>query len=634
MVEVELPTSEYNVAGIGTVGGDFKLGEWLVCPTLNQIGSNGSSMRVEPKAMQVLVYLAEHPGVVSKEQLITSVWPEVFVSEDVLPGCISVLRKAFNDNARRPTVIETIHKSGYRLLLPVERTSVVGQIESGTTRHSDKSKFGRRLTFLAVVTGTIALLLAAFVWSPLRRRYDSVAVLPFGNATSDTEYLSDGIAEQVVDDLSQLNAVRVMAWTTVSRYRQPQTDVREIGRALGVKAVLMGRIVRDGDRVALQTELVDVSNGSQLWGQRYDQRLADISSLQQHLSRDIANSLRIRLTGDEQHKIQHHYQPSPTAYELYLRGRFLWGKRTKEGLEQAIRYFQQASDTDPNYALAYAGLADCYNLLDDWGKTAPRDSFPKARVAAEKAIALDDSLAEAHVSLAMVRVSYDWDWVGAEEEFRRAIALNPSYATAHQWYGESLASWGRFAEAETEVKRAQELDPLSPIVNMAVAEVYAWERRDDEAIALYKRVLELDSSFAGAYGNLAASYQRKGMYAEAVKAMAKDQTLNGDPEFAAALERAYAKSGFRAVIHEELKNALAEQGKRYVNPVGVADAYAELGDVAHALEWLQKGYEAHTSGMQYLAIQRGFDGMRSDPGFRYWLNVLNLPELTDARTKP
>lgn len=616
------------------MGGDFKLGEWLVSPALNQIGSNGSSMRVEPKAMQVLVYLAEHPGVVSKEQLITSVWPDVFVSEDVLPGCISVLRKAFSDNARRPTVIETIHKSGYRLLLPVEPTNVVGQIERETTRHSDKSKFGRRLTFLAVVTGTIALLLAAFVWSPLRRRYDSVAVLPFGNATSDTEYLSDGIAEQVVDDLSQLNAVRVMAWTTVSRYRQPQTDVREIGRALGVKAVLTGRVARDGDRVALQTELVDVSNGSQLWGQRYDQRLADISSLQQHLSRDIADSLRIRLTGDEQHKIQHHYQPSPTAYELYLRGRFLWGKRTKEGLEQAIRYFQQASDTDPNYALAYAGLADCYNLLDDWGKTAPRDSFPKARVAAEKAIALDDSLAEAHVSLAMVRVSYDWDWVGAEEEFRRAIALNPSYATAHQWYGESLASWGRFAEAETEVKRAQELDPLSPIVNMAVAEVYAWEHRDDEAIAQYKRVLELDPSFSGAYGNLAASYQRKGMYAEAVKAMAKDQTLNGDPEFAAALERAYAKSGFREVIHEELKNALAEQNKRYVNPVGVADVYAELGDVAHALEWLQKGYEAHASGMQYLAIQRGFDGMRSDPGFRYWLNVLNLPELTAARTKP
>jgi tetratricopeptide (TPR) repeat protein len=377
-----------------------------------------------------------------------------------------------------------------------------------------------------------------------------------------------------------------------------------------------------------------VSNGSQLWGQRYDQRLADISSLQQHLSRDIADSLRIRLTGDEQHKIQHHYQPSPTAYELYLRGRFLWGKRTKEGLEQAIRYFQQAGDTDPNYALAYAGLADCYNLLDDWGKTAPRDSFPQARVAAEKAIALDDSLAEAHVSLAMVRVSYDWDWVGAEEEFRRAIALNPSYATAHQWYGESLASWGRFAEAETEVKRAQELDPLSPIVNMAVAEVYAWEHRDDEAIAQYKRVLELDPSFSGAYGNLAASYQRKGMYAEAVKAMAKDQTLNGELEFAAALERAYAKSGFREVIHEELKNALAEQNKRYVNPVGVADVYAELGDVAHALEWLQKGYEAHASGMQYLAIQRGFDGMRSDPGFRYWLNVLNLPELTAARTKP
>jgi len=610
------------------VVGDFKIGGWLVSPALNQIGSNGSSLRVEPKSMQVLVYLAEHPGVVSKDQLISSVWPDVFVSDDVLPGCISALRKAFNDNARRPTVIETIHKSGYRLLLPVEPANGIGQIASAAGKLPAAGRPNRHLAVLASLAVAAVLVLTAFFWLSNRRRYDSVAVLPFANATTDTQYLSDGIAQQVVDDLSQLNAVKVMAWTTVSRYRQQHTDVREMGRDLGVKAVLIGRIARDGDRIALQTELVDVSNGSQLWGQRYEQRVADVSGLQQRLSRDIADNLRIRLTGDEQQKIQHHYQPSPRAYELYLRGRFFWGKRTKEGLQQATRYFQQASDTDPNYALAYAGLADCYNLLDDWGKTAPRDSFPKARAAAEKAIALDDSLAEAHVSLAMVRASYDWDWRGAEEEFRRAIALNPSYPTAHQWYGETLASLGRFAEAEAEVKRAQELDPLSPIVNMAVGEVYAWGHHDDEAIAQYKRVIELDPSFAGVYGNLAASYEGKHMYAEAVKAMATQERLNGNPDFAAALERAYTNSGFRAVIREELKNALAEQGKSYVNPGGVADVYAELDDMPHALEWLAKGYEAHASGMQYLAIHRSFDAIRYDPGFLYWLNVMNLPQIT------
>jgi TolB-like protein/DNA-binding winged helix-turn-helix (wHTH) protein/Tfp pilus assembly protein PilF len=614
--------------GDGSVDGDFRIGEWLVSPALNQIAASGTTTRVEPKAMQVLVYLAEHPGVVSKEQLISSVWPGVFVSEDVLPGCISALRKAFNDNARRPRVIETIHKSGYHLILRVEPASSSDQIADtpAAVRPRTRTQFG----VLAIVLATTVLVLAAFVWLPSRRHYESVAVLPFLNNTQDpgAKYLSNGIAEQVVDDLSQLNAVKVMAWTTVSRYQQPQGDIRAIGRDLGVKAILTGQLVREGNRVALQTELVDVSNGSQLWGQRYERSVSDISTLQQQLSRDIADNLRVRLTGDEEHRIQHHQQPPPAAYELYLKGRFFWGKRTKDGMYQAIQYLQQAIDIDPNYALAWAGLADCYNLLDDWGKAPPRDSFPKARVAAEKAIALDDSLAEAHVSLAMVRGSYDWDWVGSEQEFKRAIELNPNYATAHQWYGETLASLGRFAEAEKEVRRGQELDPLSPIANMAVAEVYSWERRDDEAIAQYKKAIDLDPAFAGAYGNLAASYQWTHRYAEAVEAMKREETLDGDAEFAAVLDRAYGRGGFHAVIEEELKSALEDRKKKYVNPVGIADIYAELGDVPHAVEWLEKGYEAHASGMQYLAISRGFDPIRSDPEFRYWLTVLNLPTLT------
>lgn len=620
------------LVGDGGVTGDFKIGEWLVSPALNQVGTNGNSTRVEPKAMQVLVFLADHPGVVSKEQLISSVWPDVFVSDDVLPGCISALRKAFNDNARRPTVIETIHKNGYRLLLPVQRAK-----DNASDNHSNLSTGSivrGRVWMIAAAVAIAAILLAAFRWLPSQKHYDSVAVLPFVNATSEPgrDYLSDGIPQQIVDDLSQLGAVKVMAWTTVSRYRQPQIDVRTIGRDLGVKAVLTGRLNRDQDRVTLQTELVDVSNGSQLWGHRYEQSAADVSVLQQQLSREIAENLRVRLTVDEEHRIYPHHQPPPAAYELYLKGRFFWGKRTKEGLEQGIRYFEQAIDLDPNYALAYAGLADCYNLLDDWGKAPPRDSFPKARAAAEKAMALDDSLAEAHVSLAMVRVSYDWDWVGAEQEFKRAIELNPNYATAHQWYGQTLASLGRFDEAEREVKRARELDPLSPIVNMAVAEVYAWERRDDEAIPLFRRVMEIDPSFAGAYGNLAACYEWKHMYAEAVDFMSKEEALNGDPEFARLLQQTYARSGFRSVLEEELRDALEESKKRYVNPVGVAEVYVLLGDVPHALEWLQRGYQAHASGMQYLAVSRGFDGIRSDPGFQYWLSVLNLPDKTKLQS--
>ncbi len=271
--------------GEAKVDGDFRIGEWVVSPALNQIASNGSRSRVEPKAMQVLLYLAEHPGVVSKEQLISSVWPGVFVSDDVLPGCISALRKAFNDNARRPRVIETIHKSGYRLLPPV--AAVTAAETSGGAAIMRRS--GKRLQFamVAAILAFAVLLLAAFVWLPTRRRYDSIAVLPFVNDTheADTEYLSNGIGQQIVDDLSQFNAVKVLAWTTVSHYDPRQKDVRAIGRDLNVKAILTGHLVRREDRVALQTELVDVSNGSQLWGQRYERSVADISSLQQAFAR-------------------------------------------------------------------------------------------------------------------------------------------------------------------------------------------------------------------------------------------------------------------------------------------------------------------------------------------------------------
>jgi TolB-like protein/DNA-binding winged helix-turn-helix (wHTH) protein/Tfp pilus assembly protein PilF len=611
------------------VDADFRIGEFLVSPALNQISRNGTSARVEPKAMRVLVYLAGHPGVVSKEQLISAVWPDVFVSEDVLPGCISALRKTLSDDARRPRFIETIHKGGYRLLVPAERVNGngAGHLTSEppspvTPRPSRTRRFGIAVAVVLIA----AVLVAAFAWP--RHQYDSVAVLPFTEASGDsaTQYLSDGIPEQVVNDLSQLSTLRVMAWATVRRYQQHDIDVRAVGRELGVKAVLSGSLLRDGDRLVLRTELVDVTRGSQLWGKQYDANIADAPKLQQQISQDIASNLRVRLTESEQERIQRHYNASPVAYELYLKGRFYWDKRTKKDLDQAIQYFQKAIDTDPNYALAYAGLADSYALLDDWGETAPRDCFPKARAAAEKAIALDDSLAEAHVSLAIVRESYDWDWVGAEQEFKRAIELNPNYATAHQWYGLFMASLGRFSEAEAEVRRARELDPLSAIVNMALPEVYTWERRYDDAMAEYKKLMALDPSFAGTYGNLAYIYELKHMYVEALEMEKKKGFPPQDPAYDARVRRAYDVGGFPGVLREDLKQDMEDRAKgKYTKSVEIAGLYAELGDQAQALEWLQKGYEERSSKMQYLAVDPQFDSLRSNPGFQYWLEVLNLP---------
>jgi len=618
------------------VQGDFIIGEWLVSPSVNLISKNGDGMRVEPKAMQVLVYLSEHQGVVTKEQLISAVWPDVFVTDDVLPGCVSALRKAFQDNARRPRIIETIHKSGYRLLLPVEPVSA-NRHEQSSAAVPPTSLWqrirARRVSLPVAAILLVALTLVGVSRLSSRTTYDSLAVLPFSTPENDSasQYLSDGIAEQVVNDLSHLRTLNVMAWTTVSRYREPQLDARSVGSDLKVKAILTSRLLHEGDRIIVQTELVDVATGSELWGQRYERTMADISGLQRQLSQDIAANLRVRLTGTEQFKIQRPPSTSPEAYELYLKGRFFWGKRTKPGLRQGISYFEQSIHSDPNFALAYAGLADSYTLLDDWGKTPPRDSFPKARAAAEKALALDDSLAEAHVSLAMVRACYDWDWNGAEQEFRRAIELNPNYATAHQWYGLLLASLMRFPEAEREVRRAQQLEPLSPIINVGVAEVLTWERRYDEAIVEYKKVLELDPSFLGTYGNLAEVYTEKHMYADALAILKKKCAMDDESDFARTLDDSYSRYGYQGILRAELNFDLAARATGdYGNPASIAEFYAALGDTPRALEWLQKAYEEHSSGMQFLAVDAHFDSLRSNPQFQYWLGVVGLPSTAAA----
>jgi DNA-binding winged helix-turn-helix (wHTH) protein/TolB-like protein/Tfp pilus assembly protein PilF len=610
--------------------GDFALGEWLVSPALNQIVRDGNSLRVEPKAMQVLVYLAEHPGVVSKDQLISAVWPEVFVSDDVLPGCISALRKALDDDARRPRVIETIHKRGYRLLQqaqPVGSNGDPERVKSAPHTSWWRRALAHRMQLALAITPLAALFIAVFAWAISQPRYSSIAVLPFVNASSNSgsQYLGDGIAEQVINDLSQLSTLRVMAWATVSHDRQQQLDARTVGRNLGVKAVLVTRFTREGDRIELQTELVDVRGGDHLWGHTYETNMSELPGLQGQLSRDIVSTLRLRLSRSEESKLLHRYSASPEAYELYLKGRFSWGTRTSQGLQQGIDYFQRAIRADPNYALAYAGLADCYNLLDDWGETPPRESFPKARAAANQALSLDPSLAEAHVSLAMVRGSYDWDWVGAEQEFKRAIELNPNYPVAHQWYGLMLASLGRFSEAEAEVKRAQQLDPLSPITNLAVAEVYAWERHFDQSIKQYKAVLALNPAFSGAYSNIANLYQRDHRYSEALSAIRRKWDLDGDPGFARQLERVYSSSGYPGVIREVLHHLLEQRSRgAYVDPTELAGLYAELGDEFDALGWVQKGYEEHSSGMQFLCVAPELESLRSTPQFRYWLRVVGL----------
>jgi len=600
----------------------FKVGDLLVSPRLNTISRNGTTNRVEPKAMQVLTCLAAQPGkVVSKEDLIETVWAETHVTDDVLTGCISALRRAFEDNPRTPAFIQTIPKSGYRLIAPVSAVNGNDQPAVAGTKASKKPAWlaGAALVVLAASLG--------FWFLRPARAIDSVAILPFTNSGADpnTEYLSDGITESIIDSISQLPNLRVMAWTTVARYKSQTKDPLAIGAELGVKSVLTGKIVQSGNQLQIQTELVDLATGSRLWGEQYTRQLSDVIPLQKEISLRISEKLRLKLSGADEQKLKKNTTADPEAYTLYLKGRYFWNKRSEEGMRKAISYFQQAIDRDPGYALAYAGLADAYNLGDDWGSTPPSESFPRAKAAALRALDLDDSLAEAHTSLAFVKANYDWDFPGAEEEFQRAIALNPNYATAHQWYAMYLVPMRRFAEAEREIKVAQDLDPLSLIISLGVGEIFEWERNYDAAFRQYQKTLELDPSFIGTYGHLSTIYEHKGMYREAVEAAKKVAVLKGNNDEVSEMERVFRKNGYPGLDQMNLRRDFEAQAQgKYVRSSEIAENYLRTGNKPQALHWLEKAFEERDSSLVFLPIDAEFDPLRSDPQFQELLKKIGF----------
>ena len=599
----------------------FKIGDRLVSPRLNTISRNGTTNRVEPKAMQVLTCLAAQPGeVISKEALIETVWAETHVTDDVLTGCISALRKAFDDNPRTPAYIQTIPKSGYRLIAPVSCLN-----GNGTVHVSEAKPSRKRLPF---VIAAIVVLVALGLWfSRSSKAIDSVAILPFTNSSPDpnTEYLSDGITESIIDSISQLPNLRVMAWTTVARYKGQSKDALTIGRELGVKSVLTGKIVQSGNQLQIQTELVDLATGSQLWGQQYARQINDVIPLQKEISLRISENLRLKLSGADEQKLSKRYTADPEAYTLYLKGRYFWNKRSEEGMRKAISHFQQAIDRDPTYALAYAGLADAYNLGDDWGSTPPSESFPRAKAAALKALELDDTLAEAHTSLAFVKANYDWDFPGAEKEFQRAIALNPNYATAHQWYAMYLAPMQRFAEAEQEIKTAQDLDPLSLIISLGVGEIFEWQRNYDAAFRQFEKTLELDPTFIGTRGHLINIYEHTGLYREAVEQAKKLAVLRGQNDEASEIEQVFLKNGYPGLNQFNLRRDVEMQAQgKYVRAVEIAESYLRIGNKPQALRWLQTAYKERESSLVFLPIDAGFDPLRSDPQFQQLLKKIGF----------
>ena len=460
---------------------------------------------------------------------------------------------------------------------------------------------------------------------------DSIAVLPFENRSSDaeTEYLSDGLAESLIYRLSQLPNLKVTPTSVALRYKDKQTDALKAGHELGVSAVLSGRIIQRGDNLTISAELVDVRHDKLLWGEQYDRKMSDLLATQREIAREIVERLKLRVSGQEK-GLSKHYTESNEAYQSYLRGRFYWNKRTEEGMRKSLDYFQQAIQTDPAFALAYSGLADAYDLLgapDAAGALPPDEAMPKAKAAALKALEIDDTLAEPHVSLAHVKYYYEHDFAFAEREYKRAIELNPNYSTAPQWYSVFLMSVGRFDEAITQAKRAQELDPLSLPINMTYGWVLLTARRNEQGVEQLRKTLEMDPNFVLTHHRLGMVYEQEGKYDEAIAELRQVVNLTaGKPLGIAALARAYALAGKRAEAQKMLAELLELSKLRYVSPTTIATVYLALGDKEQAFVWLEKGFKEHDAILVRLKVDSRFDSLRSDPRYKDLARRLGLPE--------
>jgi TolB-like protein/predicted Ser/Thr protein kinase len=490
----------------------------------------------------------------------------------------------------------------------------------------------RRGAVQATCLLALAGLLALGTWfSFFRARgeaIDSLAVLPFVNTSGDPneEYLSDGITESVINDLSQLHALRVIARNTVFRYKGKDPDPQKIAQDLHVRAVVTGRLLQRGDTVVVQAELVDAEKGSQLWGAQYNRKLADVLGLQADISREISQNLRLRLTGEEKQQASKHYTENAEAFQLYLKGRYYWNKRTQEGYLNSVDYLRQAIAKDPAYALAYAGLADTYIGLGFYGWLPAREAMPNAKAAALKALEIDGNLAEAYSSLGYVSLVYDWDWEAAGNQLQRAIALNPSYPMAHQWYTVSFIARGRFDEALVENRRGLDLDPLSLLGNYQAATTHFYAKHYDLAIELANRTVEMDPAFPLTYGILGRAYASKGMYREALAEYERLWALTPNP-FALGWEGyVYARMGDRTHALELVSQLNALSKQRYVSPLALACIFSGLGDKDQAFLWLEKAYHERVSTLILIKIEPMFDPLRSDPRFTDLVRRVGIPQ--------
>jgi TolB-like protein/DNA-binding winged helix-turn-helix (wHTH) protein/Flp pilus assembly protein TadD len=633
--------------------GRLRFGVFELDLRAGELRKHGLRVRLQEQPVRVLATLLAHAGeVVSREELQKELWSaDTFVDFDHgLNKAINKIREALGDSAESPRFVETVARRGYRFIAEVKvadaAASLEPEIESRGSPEAEQRDFAEtagkirtannpRTSLVWKVAGCALLFFVTSLaiwkihfWTPAHPIIRSLAVLPLESLSSDAsqDYFADGMTDELISDLGQISALRVISRTSVMGYKHARKPLPQIARELNVDAVVEGTVLRSGDQVRITAQLIEASTDRHLWSQSYEGELRDTLVLQNKVAKAIAEQIRINLNPQEQAALKKAKIVDPEAYESYLKGRYFWNKRTADGLKVARAYFEQAIEVDPKYARAYSGLADTYALLGDWqyAVMTPKEAFPKAKSAAIKSLELDSGLGEAHNSLAVCLDGFDWDFDAAGKEFQRAIELNPGYATARHWYAWHLSLVGRNEEAILEMRKAENLDPLSLIINVDLAELLILAHSYDESIRQSKKAIEMDNDFALAHNQLGQAYLQKHMNGEAVAELQNAvQLSDGSPTCLANLARAYAASGRKGEAEKILGDL-----KRRSNPNSsfvpeIATIYVALGDQDQAMEWLEKGYEERFN--PGVLLRPGFDPLRSEPRFKDLLRRIGFP---------
>jgi TolB-like protein/DNA-binding winged helix-turn-helix (wHTH) protein/Tfp pilus assembly protein PilF len=640
----------------------YRFGEFAVDTAQKVLLREGRPLPLTPKVFDTLRILVENSGrIVEKEELMDQLWPDSFVEESNLHFNIQQLRRSLGDNARRPVYIETVARRGYRFIAPVTEEQAgsaesvdtaadvpafAGSLPDSAATESPgyagakavlRSSSGRWLVLLGVA---IVLIAGLGAWL-LRSRSSArprpaggrvmLAVLPFENLTGDAaqEYFSDGLTEEMIAQLGSLDPQRlgVIARASVMHYKNGPEPLDRIGHALGVQYVLEGSVRRDSDKVRISAQLIKVADQTQVWARQYDRELSYLLSLQAEIAQEVADEIQVTLGGKIGSGPASHTSSPPMyeAYDLYLKGEYFWNKRTPQGLEQAIDYFQQATARDSNNARAYAGLADAYALIGGYSGRPQTEFLPKASAAALRALELDANSAEAHTALALIVQNYDWDWQNSEKEFRRAIESNPNYATAHHWYAEHLMWQGRFDEALRESERARQLDPLSLIIAADKGAILYYSRQYDGAIEQFRAVRELDPDFPRA-ALIVFAYAEKGLLADALADVERHRQRLGDTWYWSQLAYLYGRSGQQVQTQSELEKLEKLNRLEQIDPAAFVWAYVGMGNKDQALAWLEKAYAQHSNVLTTLRVEPAFDGLRGDRRFQDLLRRVGLSQ--------